>query len=284
MAFLNSSDNGGEVIISEDHLGCRLGNSGSRTHGDTNFSLLEGRSVIDTISSHGSDLLHLLQIFYNLRLVEWFHTGEHAGVGTGCLLLGGGQIVKFTAREGKSISALILSKDSNPLANGFSSVLVVSGDHDDSDTSLLAKNDGGGNLHPGGVQHTNHSAEGEVDFIVDKLGRVVQVHVSWVHGGVSSGEAQAPESIPTSSVLNSSGHDLLPHLLSHGDLLGSNPGIGAPVENSLGCSLHKHLGSVSETSGLLGGAVRGHRLPVSGELKSVILLPLAFNVLANNLG
>ena len=46
----------------------------------------------------------------------------------------------------------------------------------------------------------------------------------------------------------------------------------------------KKLGSVSETSGLRGGAVRGHGLPVSGELEGVILFPLALKVLPDTLG
>merc|ERR1719483_349480 len=96
--------------------------------------------------------------------------------------------------------------------------------------------------------------------------------------------ARAIVGVSASSVLDSSSHDPLPHLLGHGDLLSSNSDIGATVKNSLGCSLDKHLGSVSETSGLLGCAVWGHGLSVSGEFKSVILLPLSFNILADNLG
>ena len=37
--FLNSGNNGGEVIVGEDHVGGRLGDSSTRTHGNTDFGL-----------------------------------------------------------------------------------------------------------------------------------------------------------------------------------------------------------------------------------------------------
>ena len=49
--FFNSGNNGGEVIIGEDHVGSRLGNSGTRTHSNTDFGLLQGWGIIDTITS-----------------------------------------------------------------------------------------------------------------------------------------------------------------------------------------------------------------------------------------
>ena len=49
--FFNSGNNGGEVIISEDHVGSRLGNSGTRTHSNTNFGFLQSWGIVDTITS-----------------------------------------------------------------------------------------------------------------------------------------------------------------------------------------------------------------------------------------
>ena len=49
--FFNSGNNGGEVIIGKDHVGSRLGNSGTRTHSNTDFGLLQGWGIIDTITS-----------------------------------------------------------------------------------------------------------------------------------------------------------------------------------------------------------------------------------------
>merc|ERR1719461_2655744 len=112
MALLDGGHNGGEVVVSEDHLRGRLSHSGSGAHGDTNLGSLQGGGVVDTVSSHGGDLLHLLEILNNLRLVERLHTGKHPGLSTSSLLFSRAQIVELTAREGQAFSALVLSEDS----------------------------------------------------------------------------------------------------------------------------------------------------------------------------
>merc|ERR1711887_214240 len=95
---------------------------------------------------------------------------------------------------------------------------------------------------------------------------------------------KAPEGVAAGTILNSALHDLGPQLLSHGHLLTANPDVSATVKDSLRGSLHKHLGSVSDPGGLLGGAVAGHALPVPGELKGKVLLPLGVQVLLHDLG
>merc|ERR1719334_1661412 len=283
-ALLNGSDNGGEVVVSKNHLRGRLGDSGSTTHGNTDLSLLQGRGVVDTVSSHGGDLVHSLQVLDNLGLVERLHPGEHARVLAAHLLLGGGEIVKLSAREGVALGPLLLGEDADPPADGGGGVLVVSGDHDDTDASLLAELDGGSNLHPWRVKHADDTDEGKVDLVLGELGGVVEVPVLGVRGGVTGGEGKASEGVAASSVLDGALHNLGPQLLSHGHLLAADPDVGATVKDSLRGSLHEHLGSVSDPSGLLGGAVAGHALPVPGELKSEVLLPLAVHVFLHNLG
>lgn len=48
-AFLHGSHNGGEVIISQYHLGGSLSHSSTRSHGNANLGLLQSRGIIDTI-------------------------------------------------------------------------------------------------------------------------------------------------------------------------------------------------------------------------------------------
>merc|ERR1719153_703269 len=92
-ALLNGSDDGGEVVVSKNHLRGRLGDSGSTAHGNTDLGLLQGRGVVDTVSSHSGDLVHALQVLDNLGLVERLHSGKHARVLAAHLLLGGREIV-----------------------------------------------------------------------------------------------------------------------------------------------------------------------------------------------
>merc|ERR1719365_380331 len=278
------SSNIGEVVVGKDHFRSRLCDSSAAAHGNTNLSLLEGRSVVHTVASHSSDLVHALQVLDNLGLVEGLDSGEHARVLATHLLLGGGEVVKLASRESIALGPFVLSEDSDSPADCSGSVLVVSSDHDDTDASLFAELDGRGNLHPGGVKHADDADESEVDFILGELGGVVEVPVLRVRWGVAGGKSKAPEGVTAGTVLNSTLHDLGPQLLSHGHLLAANPDVSAAVKDSLRGSLHKHLGSVSDPGWLLGGAVAGHALPVPGELKGEVLLPLAVHVLLHNLG
>lgn len=58
-ALLNGSHNGGKVVISQHHLRSRLGYSSSRSHGNTDLSLLQSRSIIHTITS-----------LYNIKILK----------------------------------------------------------------------------------------------------------------------------------------------------------------------------------------------------------------------
>lgn len=74
-------------------------------------------------TDHGSDLVHALQKLDNLGLVCRLHAREQPGPGTGSSLLRGRKLVKFTSRVAHASSVLVLAKDANPAADGFSSSL-----------------------------------------------------------------------------------------------------------------------------------------------------------------
>lgn len=60
--------------------------------------------------------------------------------------------------------------------------------------------------------------------------------------------------------------------------------MSAPLQDSLRGTLDEQFGSGSQLGGLEGHAVRGHGLPVSGELQGELLLPLGLHVLAGDDG
>ncbi len=66
--LLDGGDDGGEVVVGEDHLGGRLGHGRARAHGDTDLGLLQSRSVVDTVASHGRNLALALQVLDDLGL------------------------------------------------------------------------------------------------------------------------------------------------------------------------------------------------------------------------
>lgn len=135
-AFFNGSDNGGEVVISQHHLGSGFGDSGTGTHGDTNLSLLQGRGVVHTITSHGRNLIHALQVFNDLGLVSRLHTGEETGSAASFALFILGQIIEFATRIGKAFGGFFFSENTNSSANSFGSGFVITSNDDDADTSL----------------------------------------------------------------------------------------------------------------------------------------------------
>jgi len=70
-ALLNSSHNGREVVVSEDHLRGRLGNSSARAHGDTDLGLLQGRGIVHTITSLERGAVDAcVQILFNFTHVQ----------------------------------------------------------------------------------------------------------------------------------------------------------------------------------------------------------------------
>ena len=72
--------------------------------------------------------------------------------------------------------------------------LVVSGDHDDTDSSIAALFNHGLDFHTWGIQHTNDTNEGEVDFVTDELVGVFEVHVGGADWAVGGGEGKTPVS------------------------------------------------------------------------------------------
>merc|ERR1719190_163150 len=54
-ALLHGGHDGGEVVVSQDHLGGGLGHGSSGAHGDTDLGSLESGSIVDSVSGHGGD-------------------------------------------------------------------------------------------------------------------------------------------------------------------------------------------------------------------------------------
>ncbi|TEA35994.1 hypothetical protein DBR06_SOUSAS810118, partial [Sousa chinensis] len=50
-SLLHGSHDGGEVVISQDHLRGGFSHRGARAHGNADFRFLQSRSIIHTVSS-----------------------------------------------------------------------------------------------------------------------------------------------------------------------------------------------------------------------------------------
>ena len=250
----------------------------------TDLCLLQSGSVIDTVTSHSGHLLHGLQVLDDLGLVEGLDAGKHPGASAGSTLFRYGQVVKFATTVSLAFSGFVFVKDANPLADGFSGVLVVAGDHDDTDSSFTAQSDGGLDLKTGRIQHANNTNKGQVDFVFSELRRFFKIHVIGIHGGIAGGKGQAPEGITAGSISDSLVNDLGTDGGSHGLLVTTDPVMSTPVKDTFGCTLDKHLGSGSNPGWLLGGAIGRHGFAVPGEFQSEVLAPLGLHILPDGLG
>lgn len=56
-ALLDAADDGGEVVVEQDHVGRLLGHGAAHdAHGDADVRLLQGRRVVHAVSRHGHDV------------------------------------------------------------------------------------------------------------------------------------------------------------------------------------------------------------------------------------
>jgi hypothetical protein len=142
--LLNGSDNGGEVVISQDHITGLFGDFGSRnTHSDTNTGLLEGRSIVDSVSSHTSNLVelggeHSDEVSLVLGVSPWEDqstwVSDDQWEGSLLLLLVHLGVLESGEWVGGELGSTL--EDTNLEGDGLSGFLDVSGDHDDWNTSL----------------------------------------------------------------------------------------------------------------------------------------------------
>jgi len=164
-SFFYSVDDRAEVIVEQKHVGGVLGDIGSRSHGNSNIGLLDGRRVVDTIASDSDDVASLLAGIDNEQFLRRSGSGEHDfGLGNPVLeelSLDGVHVVEFFLGQmlfGEQVSVddnsstffpsfgfvhalaevveflLRVLDDVDFVGDGSSSGGLISGDHDDLDS------------------------------------------------------------------------------------------------------------------------------------------------------
>ena len=80
--LLDGSDDAGEVIVGDHHVGVFLGDLGPLdAHRDADVRLLHGRGVVHSVARHGDNVPLLLQRFDDPQLVLGRNAGKHGCVG-----------------------------------------------------------------------------------------------------------------------------------------------------------------------------------------------------------
>mmetsp|Transcript_3618 Transcript_3618/g.7525 ORF Transcript_3618/g.7525 Transcript_3618/m.7525 type:complete len:375 (-) Transcript_3618:1869-2993(-) len=142
--FTDGTKNGGKVIISQNHFsGFTSDISTLFTHSNTHIGGLEGRGIIDTISSHTGNFSLRLQGLDNSNLVLRRGTSKdvvgHNGLLDFLIIHG----IEF--RSGNS-SRVLSVDESKRSTNSKSGILVISSDHGNTDSSMVGFFDGDNTL------------------------------------------------------------------------------------------------------------------------------------------
>eukprot|EP00117_Sycon_ciliatum_P016935 scpid38365/ scgid16153/ len=104
------------------------------------MSLLQSWGIIDTISSHSNDLVHVNELLNKFSLVLWFNSRENfSSVSRKCsdsLLIV--QSVKFLSSPAILLHVRVFINNRQFFGNCNSGIFGISGDHDDTDSSCFA--------------------------------------------------------------------------------------------------------------------------------------------------
>src|SRR5699024_2364816 len=160
-------DDGGEVVVGQDHGGRVLGHLGAGdAHGYADVGLLQGGGVVDAVAGHGDNLALALPGVDDADLMLRGHPGVDRDVLQPLVQIGVAHLVKLHAGEG----LVPLQEDAQLPGDGGGGDLVVAGDHDGADAALLGVGHGLDGLGPGRVDHGNEADEGEVVLVVQGEG------------------------------------------------------------------------------------------------------------------
>ena len=169
-ALLYRLDDGGEVVVGEDHVRRALGHVGAGDpHGAADVGHLQGRGVVHSVPRHGHHHALLLPRLHDPHLVLGGHPGidgEPVHVLLQQLL---GHEVQVLPGDGEVAAA----EDVQLLGDGHGGELVVPGDHHRAYPRGVALFHRGLDLQPGRVDHAHQPHEGEagLQFLAGGLSR-----------------------------------------------------------------------------------------------------------------
>jgi len=151
---LDGQDDGGKTGGKEDDVGGSLGSFGGTFNSNTTISLLEGRSIVDTVTSHGSQMATLLQHLDDLVLVFGEDFSETIGTLDKVVLSRAGKTTVDKLRR-----VVDLGTKSEHLASLLGNSDSITSQHLDRDTEVLGFDDGLRGVVTRRVEHRKHTEE-----------------------------------------------------------------------------------------------------------------------------
>lgn len=151
---LDGIDDGGQTGGKEDDIGSSLGGLSSTLDGNTTVRLLQGGSVVDTVTSHGSQVTTLLEHLDDLVLVLGENLSETVSLLDEVVL---GRTSETTVDQ--TLRVVDLGTESKHLASLLSDSDSVTSKHLDGQTEGLGLSDGLGSVLTGRVEHGVHAQQ-----------------------------------------------------------------------------------------------------------------------------
>ena len=149
---LDGIDNGGETGGEEDNISGSLGSLSGALNGNTTVGLLERGSIVNTVTSHGSQVTTLLEHLHDLVLVLGEHLSETISL-LNKVVLGGTS--ETTVDE--TLRVVNLGTESKHLASLLGNSDSVTSKHLDGETENLGLSDGVGGILTRGIEHGVHA-------------------------------------------------------------------------------------------------------------------------------
>ena len=149
---LDSIDDRAETRGKEDDIGGGLGGFGGTLDSDTTVRFLQRWSVVDTVTSHGSQVTSLLKHFNDLILVFWEDFGETVSLLDEVVLSRASN-----ATSDETLRVVDFGTESEELASFLGDGDGITSQHLDAETEILGFQDSVGSVISRRVKHGQHA-------------------------------------------------------------------------------------------------------------------------------
>ncbi|KAI6767429.1 hypothetical protein HG530_005438 [Fusarium avenaceum] len=168
-------------LYRQNHVRRLFGNVATTvSHGNTDVSLLEGRRIVDTITSHDTERLAAMERLNHADLGQRATTGEDNRQLIKTINLSVAESSEVSgSHDGVGLQANILVEDTDFIGDGCSGLDMITSDHVDSNTSSAALLHGTSGLRARRVIESSKANELE---IILNLGAIMAVLNVAVHG------------------------------------------------------------------------------------------------------
>lgn len=177
-------DDGSKVIILNDDISSGVSNLSSGFHGESDISFLQGWGIVGTITSYGNNISELSETRNHDVFIVWSRSSQNLKLlsdNPHVIKVSNGLVLGVFAHDQNSLLGLLADKGSNVfiklwalhadafllflallensalLGDGDSSGLIVSSNHSNSNSCLIARFDGAWNLFSDDVLDTSNA-------------------------------------------------------------------------------------------------------------------------------